>query len=254
MATLPKVWAFETGTNHWRKFDSWPPPAAKQRQLYFHAAGKLSFDSPTEEAAADEYVSDPGRPVPFIGHIAEGVPREFMVEDQRFAAQRPDVLVYETDTLDKDLSIAGTMSPRLWVSTTGTDCDFIVKVVDVYPTEFPDNSPNPENVRMGGFEQLVRGEPLRAKFRNGLEKAEPMQPGKLTQITFDMPDICHVFRAGHKLMIQVQSSWFPLLDRNPQTFVDIPDAKPADFRPATQRLSRSHGAASSVAVPILNAD
>ncbi|HEX3599437.1 MAG TPA: CocE/NonD family hydrolase C-terminal non-catalytic domain-containing protein, partial [Lacipirellulaceae bacterium] len=133
-------------------------------------------------------------------------------------------------------------------------CDFIVKVVDVYPTEFPDNSPNPENVRMGGFEQLVRGEPLRAKFRNGLEKAEPMQPGKLTQITFDMPDICHVFRAGHKLMIQVQSSWFPLLDRNPQTFVDIPDAKPADFRPATQRLSRSHGAASSVAVPILNAD
>lgn len=249
---LPKAWIFETGTNRWRRFESWPPKAASPRKLYFRSGGKLSFDPPTEDTAIDEYVSDPNKPVPFVGYTTLGMAQEYMVSDQRFAASRTDVLVYETDPLPQDITVAGPVSPRIYVSTTGTDSDFVVKLIDVYPNDFPDNDPNPGDIRMGGFQQLVRGEPFRAKYRDSFEKPEPMTPDKLTRIEFVMPDICHVFRKGHKIMVQVQSSWFPLVDRNPQKFLDIPNASPEDFQKATQKLSRSKSAASAIELPILD--
>jgi len=201
----------------------------------------------------DEYVSDPNRPVPFIDSISLGMPQRYMVGDQRFASKRTDVLVYQTEVLAEDISVVGPVAPELWVSTTGTDSDFVVKLIDVYPDDFPALDPNPANIRMGGYQQLVRGEPFRAKFRNSLETPEPMVPGELTRIAFEMPDIAHVFRKGHKIMVHIQSSWFPLVDRNPQTFVDIPHAQPEEFQIATQRVSRSKGASSSIELSVIDA-
>jgi putative CocE/NonD family hydrolase len=247
-AHLPKAWVFETGTHRWRRFDTWPPRSTVTRRLYFRAGGELSFEPPVEESADDEYMSDPARPVPFVDYITHGMPQAYMVGDQRFAAKRTDVLVYQTDPLTEDITVLGPVSPELWVSTSGTDSDFVVKLIDVYPHDYPDNDPNPADVSMGGYQQLVRGEPFRAKFRNSLEQPEPMVPGQLTRIAFTMPDIAHVFRRGHRIMVQVQSSWFPLVDRNPQTFVDIPRARPEDFKKTTQRVARSMDASSSIGV------
>jgi putative CocE/NonD family hydrolase len=162
-----------------------------------------------------------------------------MAADQRFAARRPDVLVYETATLEKDVTLAGAILADLHLSTTGTDSDWIVKLIDVYPNDTPDPTPNPSGVRLGGFQQLVRGEVMRGKFRGGLEKPEAFTPGKPAAVKLKLPDVYHTFRKGHKIMVQVQSSWFPLVDRNPQTFVDIGSAKESDFQKATQRVYRS---------------
>jgi putative CocE/NonD family hydrolase len=251
---LPTAWVFETGTNQWRQFDAWPPRNVTVEKLYFHPNGKLSFEPPdetAEDSTPDEYVSDPNKPVPYVGYTTMGMAQEYMVSDQRFAASRTDVLVFESDPLTEDITVVGPVSPVLYVSTTGTDSDFVIKLIDVYPADYPDNVPNPADVRMGGYQRLVRGEPFRAKFRNSFEQPEPMVPGEIARIEFAMPDICHVFRKGHKIMVQVQSSWFPLVDRNPQTFVDIPHAKPEDFRKATQRVNHSQEAASALAVYVL---
>ena len=253
LPTLPEALVFQTGTNEWRRFDAWPPASAEKRTLHFAAEGRLSFDPPTEAGEAfDEYLSDPSRPVPFLGSPAPAMPADYMTEDQRFAATRPDVLVYETDPLPADLSAAGPIAVTLHVSTSGTDSDFVVKLVDAYPGTYPD-LPKPAGagdrakaVRMGGFQQLVRGEPFRGKFRRSFERPEPLEPGKPETIAFSMPDVCHAFRKGHRIMVHVQSSWFPLVDRNPQTFVDIPSAAPADFRKATERIYRSRDRASSL--------
>jgi len=175
-----------------------------------------------------------------------------MTEDQRFASRRPDVLVYQTEPLEADLSVAGPIDVTLHVSTTGTDSDFVVKLIDVYPADFPPPPPSspapasPDGPKMGGYQQLVRGEPFRGKFRKSFEKPEPFEPGKPDVITFAMPDVAHTFRPGHRVMVQVQSSWFPLVDRNPQTFVDIPRARPEDFQKATERVYHSPARPSSV--------
>jgi len=174
--------------------------------------------------------------VPLIGYAGEGMPGDYMTADQRFAAERTDVLVYQTAALDHDVTIAGPISPALDVSTSGTDSDFVVKLIDVYPPDFPDPNPNPAGIRMGGFQQLVRGEPFRGKFRKSMSRPEAFTPGKQDQINFTMPDVCHTFRAGHRIMVQIQSSWFPLTDRNPQVFMDIPKAKALDFHKATNRV------------------
>jgi putative CocE/NonD family hydrolase len=250
-ADFPKAWIFETGTNRWRKFGQWPPRDAAKTKLYLSEGGNLSFAAPAAESGADEYQSDPAKPVPYWNGIANGVQREYMTADQRFAAKRPDVLAYQGETLEDDLTVCGPVSPTLWVASTGTDADFVVKLIDVYPLEYPNPDPNPNDVEMGGYQQLVRGEPFRAKFRNGFEKPEPLEPGKLAKIQFTFPDICHVFRRGHAIMVQVQSSWFPLVDRNPQSFTDIPNAKPEDFKKATQTISRSREKASYLELPIL---
>lgn len=265
---LPKAYVFETGTNVWRQYSAWPPPNAEHKTLYFQPNGGLSFDPPVAEASAyDEYVSDPARPVPFINYQDEEVPQEYMVSDQRFASSRTDVLVYQTPVLTEDVTIAGPLSPKLFVSTSGTDSDFDVKLIDVYPTDYPDSKVDdrpdgqgrvqqksdvpPPAFTMGGYQQLIRGEPFRGKFRHSFEKPEPFSPGKVEEITFNVQDVNHTFRRGHRIMVQVQSSWFPLTDRNPQTFVNIPDAKPADFVKATERVYHNKAQASGIGVGVM---
>jgi len=249
-AAPPKAWLFVTGMGEWRKFDSWPAKNAVAHELYFNADGKLSEKS-AQDVGYDEYISDPNRPVPVIGEIGAGMPGDYMTYDQRFAAQRPDVLVYQTEPLDHDVTIAGPITSVLSVSTTGTDSDFVVKLIDVYPSDYPDPDPNPTHLHMGGYQQLVRGEPFRGKFRNSFEKPEALTPGKRARIEFWMPDVCHTFRPGHRIMVQVQSSWFPLVDRNPQQFLDIPHAKASDFQKATERVYRGGADSSRIKVLML---
>lgn len=248
---LPEAYVFETGRNQWRRCGAWPPKEAAEKSLYLHAGGKLSFEPPAESRASfDEYISDPAKPVPFIGWQSTRMPREYMVADQRFASSRTDVLVYESEPLEDDLTIAGPLRPSLYVSTTGTDSDWIVKLIDVYPGNYPDNDPQGP-VRMGGYQQLVRGEPLRGRFRNSFEKPEPFKPGQVTPIEFTMPAVYHTFRSGHRIMVHIQSSWFPLVDRNPQQFVDIHRAAPDGFQKATQRVYRAKPYLSSIRVSVL---
>ncbi|HZY87644.1 MAG TPA: CocE/NonD family hydrolase, partial [Gemmataceae bacterium] len=252
----PKAWVFETGTNVWRKHDAWPPKGARPKSLYFHAGGKLSFEAPSAgdgEDAHDEYVSDPRKPVPYIDKIDIGMMAEYMCADQRQAGRRPDVLVYQTDALEQDVTLAGALQAELHVATSGTDSDWVVKLIDVYPDDYPDPNPNPTGVRLGGYQQLVRGDVMRGKFRNSLENPEPFTPNQPAEVKFALPDTCHTFRTGHRIMVQVQSSWFPLVDRNPQTFTDIYNAKESDFKKATQRVYRSPGRASRLTAPVLSA-
>jgi putative CocE/NonD family hydrolase len=246
----PEAWVFETGTNEWQKHDKWPPPNAKAKSFYLSADGKLSTDAPSkaENDAHDEYVSDPAKPVPHIEKINVGMTAEYMVADQRHAARRPDVLVYQTEVLEQDLAIAGPIEVELHISTSGTDSDWIVKVIDVYPDDYPDPAKNSTGVKMGGYQQLLRGDVMRGKFRKGFESPVAFEPNKPDVVKFTMPDVCHVFRPGHRLMVQVQSTWFPLVDRNPQKFVDIYAAKESDFQKATQRVHRSVERASKIGV------
>ncbi|HUY34860.1 MAG TPA: CocE/NonD family hydrolase [Pirellulales bacterium] len=251
-AKQPEAWMFETGTNQWRRHDRWPPATAAARSLYLRSGGELSFDPPQDSGMEhDEYVSDPDRPVPYLGDIGVGMAAEYMIADQRFAARRPDVLVYQTPALDEDVTLAGALTAELHVSTTGTDGDWIVKLIDVYPSDYPDPNPNPTKVRMGGYQQLVRGDVMRGKFRDSLEQPEPFKPGEPTRVQFAVPDVYHTFRPGHRIMVQVQSTWFPLVDRNPQSFCDIHQAKPSDFQRATQRIYRSRELPSRLTVLVL---
>jgi uncharacterized protein len=236
---LPEAYVFETGSNKWKTYEQWPPANSRTESLYLGSNGKLSFTASRENNTFDEYISDPARPVPFIENIAIGMTREYMVDDQRFAARRPDVLVYQTDVLTDDVTVAGPITASLIVSTSGTDSDFVVKLIDVYPSDAPDNDPNPSGMKMGGYEMLVRGEPMRARFRKSFEKPEPMVPNKSDKIEYVMPDVNHTFMKGHRIMVQVQSTWFPLVDRNPQKFVDIYKAVDSDFQKATQRVYHS---------------
>ena len=245
---FPQAYVFQTGMNQWRKFEQWPPATAKSTTVYLDSKGKISWQQPGA-SGFDEYLSDPNKPVPYIGALGTRVLNSYMTEDQRFAATRPDVLVYKTDVLDHDVTVFGPIQVDLKVSTTGTDSDFDVKLIDVYPNDATDyNAPAPAPAapgappaaptvsNMGGYQQLVRGEPFRGKFRKSFEKAVPFEPGKPDRITFAMPDIGHTFRAGHRIMVQIQSTWFPLTDRNPQKFMEIPKALSTDFVKATQRV------------------
>jgi hypothetical protein len=260
-AAIPEAHVFHTGINEWRQHEAWPPRAAGRKRLYLSAANGLTWDPPAGSADdADEYLSDPDRPVPYLGYTAVGMRGDYMTEDQRFAAQRPDVLTYRTEPLSGDLGVTGPIEVELHVATSGTDSDFVVKLIDVYPDDFPDPAPTaspapatPANaVRMGGYQQLVRGEPFRGKFRQSFERPVPFEPGRPDVIRFTMPDVAHTFRRAHRIMVQVQSSWFPLVDRNPQTFVDIAKAKPADFQKATQRVYRSAARPSSLGLWVLS--
>jgi len=254
--SYPPAQVFQTGTNEWRRFDAWPPKQSRPKSLYLCGGGRLAFAPPGGTSSPpqyDEYPSDPAKPVPFSGKIAIGMSPEYMVEDQRFAGRRPDVLAYQTEVLEEDLAIAGPIRVELQVSTSGTDADWVVKLIDVYPDDYPDANPNPTGVRMGGYQQMLRGDVMRGKFRNSFEKPEPFAPDRPTAVRFTLEDVCHVFRSGHRIMVQVQSSWFPLMDRNPQTFVDIYSAKPSDFHKSTQRVYRSRDFASRLVLPVLPA-
>jgi putative CocE/NonD family hydrolase len=240
---FPKAWVFQTGMNQWRRFDAWPPPEAHSTDLFLDAKGALAWSRPSE-AGFEEYLSDPARPVPYIGRIVQGILNSYMTEDQRFAAMRPDVLVFKTGPLDHDVTVFGPIAVDLKVSTTGTDSDFDVKVIDVFPGDYPDyNALAPAAVPsaasstpMGGYQELIRGEPFRGKFRKSFEKPVPFEPAKPDRIAFLLPDIAHTWRQGHRIMVQIQSSWFPLTDRNPQKFTEIPKALSGDFQKAFERV------------------
>jgi len=252
--SLPKAYTFETGTNTWRRQDAWPPKSLVAKSLYLHPGNKLSFEPPAEtsDSSFDEYTSDPQKPVPLMTGIASGMARPYMTEDQRSAGRRPDVLVYSSTALDVDLTLAGPIWPSMFVSTTGADCDWIVKLIDVYPDLYPTpDSPSQSDEKLGGYWQLVRGDVLRGKFRNGLDKPEPFVAGQPTKIEFVEQDIFHTFRPGHRLMIQIQSTWFPLLDINPGKFMNIYQAREADFQKTTQRIYHSASRPSQVKIGVL---
>lgn len=252
---LPKALIFETGANVWRRYDQWPPATSQPRQLYFHPNGKLSFTAPQETSQAfDEYVSDPHRPVPYIPQIANRMTREYMTMDQRHASRRPDVLTYVSDVLEEDLVLAGPVSPRVFLSTTGGDADVVVKLIDVFPDDYPDPNPNPTGVVMGGYQMLVRGDVFRGRFRESYTVPKAFTPGKPEKVEWNLPDIHHNFRRGHRIMVQVQSTWFPLVDRNPQKFVpNIYEAREADFEKATHRVWRTRELPSQLGLTVLPA-
>ena len=252
-AVHPEAWVFETGTNAWRQYDSWPPKNFATRSFYLASGGRLSTEPPKQtdaESNYDEYPSDPAKPVPYLDKVTINMAPEYMTADQRHASRRPDVLVYQTDILETDTALSGPIEVELHVSTSGTDSDWIVKLIDVYPNDYPDPKENPTGVKMGGYQQLVRGDVFRGKFRKSFEKPEPFVPNQPDKVKFTIPDICHVFRPGHRMMVQIQSTWFPLIDRNPQTFVDIYTAKPSDFQKATQRVFRTTTMPSRITVKV----
>jgi putative CocE/NonD family hydrolase len=239
-AEIPPALVFETGGNEWKAESQWPPRGVR-RKLYLAPHGKLAWKMPLPQLASDSYVSDPANPVPYLPAAPQKMVEEYMIADQRFLAGRKDLLSYESDPLDADVTIAGPVSPDLFVSTSGSDSDFDVKLIDVYP---------PDGGDLAGYQQLVRGEPFRGKFRKSFATPEPFIPGKIEELRFSMPDAYHCFKKGHRLMIQIQSSWFPLTDRNPQTFIEIPDAKAEDFVPATEHIYRARRFASFVEVTV----
>jgi putative CocE/NonD family hydrolase len=241
---LPVAFAYETGSNRWMRYGAWPPPDSAEKILYLHAGGKLSFAAPADsEPAFDQYISDPQHPVPFMEKVPMDLAEEFMFGDQRFASRRTDVLTFVGDPLSEDLTLAGPVSPCLQVSTSGTDSDFDVKLIDVYP----DTGATP------GYQLLVRGEPMRAKFRKSLSQPEAMLPDQVTPLNFDMPDVNHTFLRGHRIMVQIAGSWFPLTDLNPQRFEDIATALPGDFTKANERVYHSPQAASGIVVHVRTA-
>lgn len=264
-APLAKATVFETGTNVWRRYEAWPPREAKPRSLYFAAGGRLTFTPPQgTEPGSDSWVSDPAKPVPFIGYTALGMPQEYMVSDQRFAATRPDVLTFRSEVLEEDVTVVGPIVARLFASTTGTDADWVVKLIDVYPVDQDEEAgprkrrPRTEDVEtpdspLGGYQQLVRGDPLRGRFRKSFEAPQAMVPGQMEELQVTLQDVNHTFRRGHRIMVQVQGSWFPLIDRNPQTYVPIRSARPENFQAATQRLFRGPGQASALELQVLPA-
>ncbi|MEZ0484888.1 CocE/NonD family hydrolase [Fibrella aquatica] len=243
---------FDTGANQWRTFETWPPKAATEQSFFLSANGKLNSTFNGNPAVALEYVSDPAKPVPYTDGTWARRNNAYMIEDQRFAARRPDVVVFQTEPLATDLTLAGPITVDLRVAMTGSDADFIVKLIDVLPDTTANRpvgppGPNSKNITMGGYQRLVRGDVMRGKFRRSMEKPEAFVPGQTTPVTFTLNDALHTFKKGHRLMVQVQSSWFPLVDRNPQTFVNISTASEADFKKNTIRI----GTDSSVKLTVL---
>jgi hypothetical protein len=256
--TLPfkEAMLFQTGSDTWTAFDSWPPAEAQTRSLYFREDGKLSFDAPQTGAAEafDAYVSDPAHPVPYRHRPVDmtypqdhpGSWYTWLVEDQRFVDNRPDVLTWQTEELKEDVTLAGQVTAKLFASTTGSDADWVVKLIDVYPERYP------QDWKLSGFELMIADEIFRGRFRNSFEKPEPIRPGEVTPFTIDLHSANHVFKKGHRIMVQVQSTWFPLYDRNPQKFVpNIFEAKESDYQKATQHIYRSNSFASRVEISVL---
>ena len=238
---------FVTGSNQWKKFNTWPPVETENKNLYLHPNGKLGFEKVRQTDSWDEYVSDPAHPVPYQDGVQANRTREYMIDDQRFAARRPDVKTYQTDVLKEDITLTGPVLANLVVSTTGTDADYVVKLIDVYPEDAESNN----GIMMGGYEMLVRGEILRGKYRNSFEKPEPFVPGAITKVNYPLPDVAHTFKKGHRIMIQIQNSWFPLADRNPQKFMNIYLAEPKDFQKATHKIYHDTFNSSFITVKVL---
>ena len=247
-APLAEATVFETGSNQWKTYSTWPPKEAQPVKYLLHAGGKLSPNTGTESPAYDEYLSDPAHPVPYIDGIHGGRDNAYIVTDQRFAAERPDVLVYQTEPLTDSLTVTGRLKADIFLSSTGTDADLIVKLIDVLPGKEDgiQTTTDPE-----GYQRLVRAEVFRCKFRNSFEKPEPLVAGQIAEVAFDINEIAHTFKKGHRIMVQIQSSWFPLVDMNPQTFCNIPTCSETDFRKATIRIWHDAAHPSGVVLPVM---
>lgn len=237
--TLPEAYMFDTGKKEWKSYNTWPPKDVAPIRLSFTENGKLLLDEKQNPNAVFEYISDPAKPVPYTSQT-EGLtftPRRYMSDDQRHASRRTDVITFETDILSDDITVAGEILAKLKVSMTGTDADFVVKLIDVYPNNTAQDPHNAPNIIMGGYQQLVRAEVFRGRFRNSFETPEPFIPNQVTDVNFPLQDILHTFKKGHKMMIQIHSTWFPYIDRNPQKFVEnIYKANEEDFIKSTIKV------------------
>jgi putative CocE/NonD family hydrolase len=255
---LSEATIFFSGENQWHNLNQWPPANTSNQPIYFQSNGALSWNKPTDKKAASEYISDPAHPVPYTEDVHFQRTAAYMNDDQRFASRRTDVLTFQTDVLNEDLTLAGPVVADLAVSITGTDADFVVKIIDVFPDDFTYPGSAAQQGRagggsypMGGYQMLVRGEIMRGKFRNSFETPTPFTPNKIEKVKFDLPDVAHTFKKGHRLMIQIQSSWFPLADRNPQKFVNIYEADITDFQKATIRIHHDATNSSNIILPVM---
>ena len=289
---IAEATVFFSGENEWRKFEQWPPKNIENKNAFLTTNGKVNIltdkenlvqlvkdaankmvdklkdivkktdnknnpNSSPESSSFTEYISDPAHPIPYTEDVHFDRTREYMSDDQRFASRRPDVLTFSSDALMEDLTLSGPLVADLMVSISTTDADFVVKLIDVFPDEFKYNEKeagkgNGQQYAMGGYQMLVRGEIMRGKFRNSFEKPEAFVPNQITNVKYTLPDVAHTFKKGHKLMIQIQSSWFPLFDRNPQTFTDIYNCTDADFQKSTIRIYHDAANQSKIILPVLN--
>jgi putative CocE/NonD family hydrolase len=255
---LSEATIFFSGENQWHNFTQWPPANISNQPIYFQPNGNLSWNKPTASKSSSEYISDPAHPVPYTEDVHFDRTAAYMDDDQRFASRRTDVLTFQTDVLSEDLTIAGPVVADLAVSITGTDADFVVKIIDVFPDDFSYPGSAAQQGRagggsypMGGYQMLVRGEIMRGKFRNSFETPAPFTPNKIEKVKFDLPDVAHTFKKGHRLMIQIQSSWFPLADRNPQKFVNIYEADITDFQKAVIKIYHDAANSSNIILPVM---
>lgn len=261
ISKIKEVNAFDTGSNEWREFSTYNPTNGTDTALYLTANGGLTFapDDAKTASGYSEYISDPAHPVPYTQKIIQNYPRDFMTEDQRFASQRPDVLTFQTAPLTEEITVAGDIKPSLFISSSGTDSDFVVKLIDVFPDDykFPEGVKPPESsaysvFQPGGYQMLLRGEPMPARFRNSFEKPEPLKANEATKLNYTMPGITHTFKKGHRIMVQIQSTWFPLVARNPQKFMEnYKLATAADFQKATNRVYYGDKTTSAIILPIM---
>jgi putative CocE/NonD family hydrolase len=249
---------FFSGANEWKKLDQWPPAESKATSIYLGANNTLSWNKPSIAKSSSDYISDPAHPVPYTEDVHFDRTREYMTDDQRFASRRPDVLTFQTDVLNEDLTLAGVVTADLKVSISTTDADFVVKIIDVFPDDFryPGDVAQPRrgvggSYPMGGYQMMVRGEIMRGRFRNSFSIPEAFKPNKTETVKFDLPDVAHTFKKGHKLMIQIQSSWFPLADRNPQQFVNIYECDENAFQKAAIKIYHDATNSSNIILPIL---
>jgi putative CocE/NonD family hydrolase len=259
ISKLAEATIFFSGANEWKQYPQWPPANKADQAMYLQPDGKLGWDKPTGKTSFSEYVSDPAKPVPYTEDVHFSRTRDYMTDDQRFASRRTDVLTFKTDILTDDVTLGGPVVADLLTSITGTDADFIVKLIDVFPDDFqyPGAAANRGGrdasavVPMGGYQMLVRGEVMRGRFRNSFEKPEAFKPNKVERVKYELPSVAHTFQKGHRIMIQIQSSWFPLVDRNPQKFVNIYEAEDSDFQKATIRIFHDAANSSSIILPVL---
>ena len=263
---IAEATVFFSGENEWRRFTEWPPKNVTYENLYLTCSGGLSFtnsynmikpeDRPKRPECFSEYISDPAHPVPYTEDIGLGRTREYMTDDQRFASRRPDVLTFSTNILTEDITLGGPLVADLMTAISTTDADFVVKLIDVFPDEYKYDENifgkgNGTAYPMGGYQMLVRGEIMRGRYRNSFAKPEAFVPGKITEVKYTLPDIAHTFKKGHKLMIQIQSSWFPLADRNPQKFVDIYTCSDSDFQKATIKIYHDALYQTKIILPVI---
>jgi len=251
---LNDAYVFDTGKNEWNNFTVWPPTNTVVENFYLHSEKRLNKNKPDSENSFSEYISDPFNPVPYTAKFEDSrtfYNRLHLIEDQRYASTRPDVITFTTDVLPENVTIAGPISADLFVSTTGTDADFVVKIIDVYPDDEENPDPNPNKVEMGGYQRLVRTEIFRGKFRNSYENPEPFIPNKVAEVNINLNDAFHTFKAGHKIMVQVSSSYFPFFDVNPNTFCDIYHAEKDQFKKAEIKLYHSKEYPSNIEFNIL---